>query len=432
MGESIGLYIIIFLWSVLEILCVNLLFKHFMVLSHKQSGRSVQIVKWLIFFLIVGGYAYSINNNLGPAKIALEILMFIKTAVLLSCYYKLKIRNATFVIFFVSFVSFIGTNIYLLIPQIDLNIGHEESYFTELVGAIFTFCLILGLHIFQRKNIICFWISELSTFDFLLFSVVLYTVGVWEVGALMVIDIPKRFKLLYVIMIVSIIIMIIRTIIITNRKNSLENINDLLEEQMIQTTEYYKQLIEKDNQLKKFRHDIKNLLIGLYSMVKENKNEKALEYLGELEDICNQSKPRYDTGNFIADAILDTKGKKAEQLNIRLDLEGFIPAEKVKDVDMVIVLSNLIDNAIEACEKIDGNKVISIKSILKKNMWILQVENPSVPVYIFNNLSQTSKAEKEIHGFGLVNIKRTAQKYDGDMQLKYEEGVFRSITSFKF
>ncbi len=199
---------------------------------------------------------------------------------------------------------------------------------------------------------------------------------------------------------------------------------------MQQLTEYYNQLIEKENESKKFRHDIKNLLLALHSMIEDNQREKALYYIEDLQEVCNQSKVNYNSGNFIADAILSTKQTKAKQYNTQIEFEGFIPSDRVKDTDMVIMLSNVLDNAIEACAKLEGPKVIKVISILRKNAWILKTENPSEEISIRSNFIETTKEEKEIHGFGLGNIERAAKRYGGQMKLSYEKGVFKSVISF--
>ena len=289
------------------------------------------------------------------------------------------------------------------------------------------------LKFLRKKSIIQFWIAELPVVDFLIFTVLLFFLSIWEAVAYLTEKRPFSLYVFFAVIVVCTLATIIRTIIITRKNNSLTYINSLLEEHMQQATDYYNQLIEQENQTKKFRHDIKNILIALHSMVKENQNDKALLYIEDLNEVCEQLKPRYNTGNFIADAILSAKDTRAAMQNINISFDGYIPSEKVKDVDMVIVLSNMLDNAIEACEKITGKKDIEIKSILQKKMWVLYVKNPSEEVNIINkNHIVTTKQEKMLHGFGLNNIERVAQKYNGNMQLAYKEGYFSSKITFIF
>ena len=130
-------------------------------------------------------------------------------------------------------------------------------------------------------------------------------------------------------------------------------------------------------------------------------------------------------------AILSAKDAKAKEKNIIIQYEGIMPSELISDADIVVVLSNVVDNAIEACEKVVGERKIKIKSVLTKSIWILYTENPSIKTHIGNiNKIQTSKSDKRIHGFGLQNIERTAKKYNGEMSIKYNNGVFKSKIVF--
>ncbi|WP_176757628.1 sensor histidine kinase [Pseudobutyrivibrio xylanivorans] len=284
----------------------------------------------------------------------------------------------------------------------------------------------------RRNNLLKIYIVELSVADNLIAIIILFSMGVVESYLYHTNAISLRIKTVIVLAILANVIMLVRTLLIVRKKKAVETINILLEEQIGRVTDYYNDLIEKDGQARKFRHDIKNLLIVLHQMILENQNDKAVKYIEELFEICNSSKAKFDTGNIMADAILNEKSVRAEQKGIEIKIDGFIPSEKINDVDMVVVLSNILDNAIEACEKLQGEKTIFLHSVYRKNIWVLNAENPSKPVYPKNNEIATTKDEKEIHGFGLSNIERTVKKYDGKMTLKYEDGKFINSVTFMF
>ena len=104
---------------------------------------------------------------------------------------------------------------------------------------------------------------------------------------------------------------------------------------------------KKDEELRQFRHDTKNMMLALQSMIKDGKNHQAIDYIENMGTMYQRTAKLYDTGNFIADALLSTKAQMAEEINTKIIMNGFIPAEKINDVDMVILLSNLLDNAME-------------------------------------------------------------------------------------
>ena len=91
----------------------------------------------------------------------------------------------------------------------------------------------------------------------------------------------------------------------------------------------------------------------------------------------------------------------------------------------VVILANLLDNAIEACEKLDCNKVIRLKLVKEKQQMVLSVQNPvAVPVEIKNNDIQTGKGDKKNHGIGLKNIQMVLDKYGGIGRIRCDKGWF--------
>ena len=425
-------YTIIAIWGLLELLNVKILLSQFLVLPKNEGRKSGCIIRFLIFFVILAAYGYATWNYSTVWRNILTLFVFLKSAIVMSGFYKLKFRHVAFIAFVVELASLTGTNVALILFRLGFNwsVNFIGAYLTEIIGELILLLLIMILQILRKRSIIKLWIAELDAFDFIIFVVLLYSLGIWESYLCVENGVPATFNHFFVIIVVCTVITIIRTIIITRNKSSLEKIKSLLEEQMQQLTEYYNQLIEKDNESKKFRHDIKNLLLALHSMIEDNQTEKALRYIEDLQEVCNQSKVKYDSGNFIADAIISTKQTKAQQFNTQIEFNGFIPSERVKDTDMVIVLSNVLDNAIEACAKLDGQKVINITSVLRKNAWILKIENPSEEISINSNHIETTKEDKEIHGFGLANVERAAKRYDGQMELSYNHGVFKTVISF--
>ncbi len=430
MPNVVRFFLVLYIWAIFELVNVKVLFKHVLFLKRKKEDAIKCVSKALLFIIIIAIYGYfSWNRNMIGVMLFIP-LIFLKSSILMTSYYQINAKHVAFAAFFVELVSFAGCNVRILTPFFHWKDNLINGYVYEILGEIVLFILVFLLIMLKKKNIIQFWIADLPVIDFVVFTVLLFSISVWETVAFLSEKWPIRLYLFYVAIILCTLVTIIRTMIITRNNNSLTDFNNLLEEQMKQATDYYNQLIEQENQTKKFRHDIKNLLIALHSMIREEQNEKALKYIEDLNEVCDQLRPKYDTGNFIADAILNTKETKAEKFNTKISFEGAIPAERIKDVDMVIVLSNMLDNAIEACSKIDGEKTISIKSALRKSAWVLNVMNPSPPVKVANNHIETTKDEKEIHGFGLSNIERAAKRYEGNMKLSYENGTFKSVVSF--
>ena len=103
----------------------------------------------------------------------------------------------------------------------------------------------------------------------------------------------------------------------------------------------------------------------------------------------------------------------------------------IKPVDLCIILSNALDNAIEANIGIENpeNRYIKLKMHGDETYTVISVINPTpaVPVRLSGNRYLTSKKDKGNHGFGLKSIESTAKKYDGEMLTKCEDGTFTLV-----
>lgn len=106
------------------------------------------------------------------------------------------------------------------------------------------------------------------------------------------------------------------------------------------------------------------------------------------------------------DALFNTKAAEATQKKISIDFEVNDLSNLPFDVsDMVVLLSNLLDNAIEACQQYDkGDKAIHVMAVAQQDFFI-SVRNTSEPVVIISGSIPTTKPEPQMHGFGLANIR---------------------------
>ena len=94
---------------------------------------------------------------------------------------------------------------------------------------------------------------------------------------------------------------------------------------------------------------------------------------------------------------------------------------------LVVLLSNLLDNAIEACQQLSGERMINC-TILANDELFLSIKNPSAPVVINNGLIETTKSPKEEHGYGLIAVKHILSQLNAEYSIHYEDGYFQFAT----
>ncbi len=200
-----------------------------------------------------------------------------------------------------------------------------------------------------------------------------------------------------------------------------------MEIKLQEQVKYYEQLNQANNELRKFHHNYKNMKIGLMALLKNNDVTGAEKYIADCDSTITGNIMLYQTGSPVVDAMLSDKARKTKDENIVILFNGMIPQAVISSTDLCIVFGNILDNAIEACEKIDSknSKEINITIQQKKEYLFVSVTNPTdSKVNINNNKIITSKEDKYHHGLGLVSVEETLKKYDGHLDLCWANNLF--------
>lgn len=194
---------------------------------------------------------------------------------------------------------------------------------------------------------------------------------------------------------------------------------------------YYELATDKFKEISKIRHDINNQLQSIYALISydEEENKKVvLEMLDQLQFNIYSIKNIKYCENQIVNTILVLKGQIAEKKHIKTTLEiANLRDLRIKDIDLCSIFSNLYDNAIEACDKIESlNKFIKIKTDKKSGYIIIKFTNSSYEnlVYDENNHIKTCKNDKLSHGYGLKIVKSIVENYDGEIKIKKDNDIF--------
>lgn len=197
-----------------------------------------------------------------------------------------------------------------------------------------------------------------------------------------------------------------------------------------QNNYYLKQFEIMDNSyqnVKSIRHDIKNHIIILESYINNDDKEKALSYIKEIVKASYYDKEVAKSGNIEFDSILNYKLQTALMNNIKVNVNLKIPEKlHIASFDIIIILGNLLDNALEAVSKIKENKKIQVRISYRKNILFIHVSNTFNGTVIYeNNKISTSNEDKEKHGIGLNNIEKVIKKYDGTMEINHTSNSFK-------
>lgn len=188
---------------------------------------------------------------------------------------------------------------------------------------------------------------------------------------------------------------------------------------------YIEQLEAGHEEIRKIHHDLKRHLNALNYFAKENDIDGIKDYLKSIgvDDLSENFEDAQYTENRLFNVILADKKKKAKKLDIMIQFEGVLHCESsVSDYDLTIVVSNLLDNAIEYVSQNDF-KEIAFGVFQDQNSTVIRVANP-IRSGEEVRIGKSSKGHPELHGYGLMNVKRVAEKYNGMLELNIEDKTF--------
>ena len=202
-----------------------------------------------------------------------------------------------------------------------------------------------------------------------------------------------------------------------------------VEGQINDTYRHVGHIEEMYDKMRAMRHDIGNHLTVIEGLAQSGKTDELASYIGDLQDHFDGLQPSVKSGNAVTDVILSETFEKCRKDNITFESQFTYPSElEINPFDMSVVLTNALQNAIEACtqEVAKQSKVskpeIYIKSAIRERFLIINVKNSvAARVAIYEDGLPESTKQVQGHGYGLKNIRSIAQKYKGDIEIRQEE-----------
>lgn len=184
---------------------------------------------------------------------------------------------------------------------------------------------------------------------------------------------------------------------------------------------------KQSEEISRFRHDLKNHIIGINNLIDNHDIEGLKRYVDRMELI--DLKNIVDTGNLSLDSIINFQLAKAKEKNIKYELDIKIPADiDIEPFDINVIFGNLLENAMEALEKCsEDSRVLKIKMEYDIGMLYIAIENRyEHDIYqVSKNEFTSSKPEKDKHGIGLENVKRSIERYNGCMEVETDHQIFK-------
>lgn len=196
--------------------------------------------------------------------------------------------------------------------------------------------------------------------------------------------------------------------------------NKFLKQKEQMQLDYYKIMNDKEENIRKINHDIKNNLQVIYTLKSKEDKEKLVEKI--MDNLKKYELVKYSS-NDILNIVLNTKVNEARNKDIDIKIELKKQIDFIEDLDISNLFSNILDNAIENADK-TKDKRIDLKVNKKLNYVVIKCINTYDGVIKKKDKSIMTTKKDDNHGYGLKIIKDIIKKYNGEINLEYDENEF--------
>ncbi len=412
------------------------------------------LVFQLAFMLLAAKYIYGENCYAGKKQTAVFLALFLAAECSTLCFPQEAGESFMVLLLFLFFSVIIAVRrkkrriqgFFLVIPVM----GIVSSI--EMIPQMLVF-LFAKDSVTEISGSIWFWMTELA-YNLIIFLLILtwikrkavlidYVPSVWERRVLngngflllaiylIAVSLPQTLQpweklalaggvLLAVMIMVSSVILVMQ-----GRYSSYYRLQAEVNEQSLKTQlDYFKAYQETQEETRRIKHDMRNHMLCAKDLLKQGKYEELEEYLSDLSRSIQCLSKDDHIGNDIANAIISEKYQTAKKLGVEFVIEGSMAGiETIKPLDVCTIFANALDNAMEAVTRAQmTGAVISINVKRRGSFLLLTFINPcGADVSVREKPLETVKKDAVNHGFGIVNMRRAAEKYKGSLKYQMEQ-----------
>ena len=233
-------------------------------------------------------------------------------------------------------------------------------------------------------------------------------------------DVSPEAAIPSVLMLMSVSVLLLLSVK-TDQAKRFREMNELNEKYMTAQAKHFEQSRVADTEMRMLRHDMKNHITVMNGLFDSGKTDELGEYLKELGTAFADTQSVNITGNEIADAIIYEKKNYAEMNGASLVTEGSLKGLEISAVTLCTVLSNLLDNAIEAAVQTDTERVVTLSAKRSGSFFYICISNPTANYVDVSADIPTSKPDSAGHGLGLKSVRKAIEKCGGTLELSCKE-----------
>lgn len=427
------------LWVLLEVgvnLYQGLLLSHYVytILRDKKDKAFIKsggMISAIILATNITTINYLLNFNIEGLYLVTYIgIIFVYSLICLKGSILKKLFLSSFSVILISIITGLVTNFFGVIFDGPINEFLSQQGVERLVTIVVCQLIILYVFkvtsgIFKKDNK-----NDLKAHEWILIlSVLIISIVIaWLLTLMATKEIPHIARVMIVLSILGVIIINIVTVyLVVNliRKSNAFQENQMLKMQQMYQEQYIENAQAQYETIRKLRHEYKNHNLVIASMLDNGKIEKARRYLNDNINQIEISGIYVNTNNYVLNAVINSKAEKAKGYNIKTTVFIVSDFTGIDDFDLCSLISNMFDNAIEACRKTEKEREIDFAIKKEEIGYMFSMKNTIEGSVIKDNPTLiTTKKNKEFHGLGTKIIREIAKKYNGIVDFYEEDDRF--------
>lgn len=389
-------------------------------LGKEDVKKTMECVSYILCYVAVSSIYIVFNNPL------LTALTNIITILLITFSYKAKNTNRIFGVIFtyamlilVDFLAYWGVSICDPTSKLPLD---KQLIIMQIIATMLIFTVVILLS--NIKNSIT--VQDVLPLHWIASIMIPFITTILAISPLLF-NINVGIPLISLIIVAMFLVNVVIFYLYDELKASSQ---DKLEKGLVlqQSNIYKKQLdfiYQSQENIKAFRHDMKNHLTTIQTLITDNENDKAIIYIENTFDVLSTTLEHCHSGNYVIDSILNFKISQSITLGITVDTIFRIPKHlNISAFDLNVVIANLMDNAITAASK-TSDKYISIRLHFHNELLFINITNS------YNGIIKkvgkqfiTMNENPDEHGIGIKSVEQVITKYNGEINFSYDKHNF--------
>ena len=418
---------------IIEIVCY---FTFFDIFAVKRNRNKIEVILSIIILMLSSRLCVHFLKKYTIIKMLLMVLIIILAMWFL---YEISLVKTLILVFFVqSIVTITDYIVIMILAKIygDITtLGGASSLIGRLILILsrlilFAILIVISRISSKKRNNVTADMSNKEWIQFLIFPIFTICAVMLMVNSVMKSYHSDIVPVYYIIAIGLIVLNLVVFHLISEILEHSRKMKEaqILRQQSIGQVGLYNSMRENYNIQRQRTHEYKNQIVCMDMLMKKKDYSKLEDYIGNISDKLDAQLDMVDTNNDVVNAILNAKYYEAIKNDVLFVLKiNDLSDIKVSDEDIVTILSNLLDNAIEAAKQCDvGKRTVKIKLLSEDDVLTIAVSNTykTEPMLTEDGYIRTTKNNKEEHGWGIRNIVATLEKYNAEYIIDYKNGEF--------